>query len=99
MIQKQFNPIQCAVRLYALIAIPRSSQARLVGAKEPGMKIINNKEPISVSNESTMIFVSCHRSWERNKLYYNYSEHTDEIPFLLQERKIEILDFLLCRNV
>lgn len=71
MIQKQFNLIQCAVRLYIrFIAIPRWSQARLVGAKEPGMKIINNKEPISVSNESTVILVSCNRysSWERNKL-------------------------------
>lgn len=71
MIQEQFNLIQCAVRLYIrFIAIPRWSQARLVGAREPGMKIINNKEPISVSNESTVILVSCNRysSWERNKL-------------------------------
>lgn len=73
--------------LVYFIAIPRWSQVRPVGAKEPRMKIINNKEPISVSNESTVILVSCNRylSWERNKL--SSIIITDEILFFLKERQ------------
>lgn len=48
MIQKQFNRIQCSALVCAIAADDRRERAgRLVGARDHGMKIINNNDPIS----------------------------------------------------